>query len=250
MASRRAKPQSLLPTAYCFHLPPNRNGAGIAADPTLTGVWTAPRREPCLTPGALPQAGCGTLARRSRRCRSAGGWGWCRHRSLAVPAVRDRGRPSRHLKRPRLCQGALALPSVAGPGAIRPFASGGAQCDALSGFGMALAGGSLCPTGFALCFTFASTRFRELAVALDRQGVPSLRFRALSRFDVRRMRAPDESGKTGRVALIHFWHKGQWTRVDKSTLHRKPGGCGAKTGRGGAVSGGGRAGRAGANGGH
>lgn len=147
----------------------NGNGAGIAADPTLTGVWTSPQRELCLTPGASPQAGCGTLARRSRRCRSAGGWGWCRHRSLAVPAVRDRGRGSCHLERLRLCQGALALPSVAGPCAIRPFASGNDQCDAL------------CFVGFTPCGCYPLSYRRRIVLHLRVSTLPGVPLRRIAR---------------------------------------------------------------------
>lgn len=44
-----------------------RNGASIAADPTLTDVWISQRRY--FASGVSPQASCGYVARRSRRCR-------------------------------------------------------------------------------------------------------------------------------------------------------------------------------------
>lgn len=163
---------------------------------------------------------------------------------LAVPAVRDRGRWSCHLERLRLCQGALALPSVAGPRAIRPFASGNAQWDAL------------CFVGFTPCGCYPLSYRRRIVLHLrvdPLPGVPLLRIAraflrlgsAFQRFDVWRMRALAESGKTGSVALIHFRHKGQWTRVDKSTPHRKPGGCSSETALRGRISACGRAGPAG-----
>lgn len=185
-----------------------------------------------MTPGASPQAGCGTLPGARAGAGSACGRVWCRHLSLAVRQVRDRG---------------LAVPATSSGLAC---ARGHRRChrwldagrsDRVAGVvpdgmrcrpsGSHLADATLCPTGVALCHTFASRRFRGSA-ARDRQGAPPLWFR-FPRFDEGRMRRQTESGKTGSVALIHFWRKGQWTRVDKSTPHRKPPGCSAKSRVGG-----------------
>lgn len=98
---------------------------------------------------------------------------------------------------------ASALPSVAGHRVVRPFASGDARWDALSFVGIALAGASLCPTGFALCFTFASSASVEL-LGSGSAGDPSLRCLPLSAFDVWRMPLGAESGKQAAWHLSTF----------------------------------------------
>lgn len=65
---------------------PKRNGASIAADPTLTGVWTSPKQD-ALRLASTPQTEArGYVARRSRRCRTIRAQGADREDRIPLPS--------------------------------------------------------------------------------------------------------------------------------------------------------------------
>lgn len=136
-------------------------GAGTEMGPALLPTPLSPAcgplpKEACLTPGAWPQTGCGSLARRSRRCRMCLVAGSGREDLSLALRQSASGSVTPATSSGCACAEASTLPSVAGPLVVRPFASGVAPWVALLVFGIALAGASLCPAGFTMCFTFAS----------------------------------------------------------------------------------------------
>jgi hypothetical protein len=161
-------------------------------------------KEACLTPGAWPQAGCGSLARRSRRCRMCRGAG-CDpgDLSLALPAIRNRVRQPCHRERLRVCREAWRCRGWRDLRMVRPFASGDAQSDALSFVGDGPCG--CFPLSYRLRSVLRHPRrpLRWGSSGQDRQAIP--RFSAsASAFDDWRMPLHTESGKTAAWHLSTF----------------------------------------------
>ena len=172
-------------------------GPASLPTPLSPACGPLPDGELCLTPGASPQAGCGTLPGA---------------RAGAGPPVARDGAGTAPMPFRQSATGASCPATSSGCACARghwrchrwldPWRSGRSLrvvpyvmlCRSM---GSHLADASLCPTGSAMCFTLASQRFRGLAVALDRQGVPSLRLRALSAFRCRENARLDRVGQDG-----------------------------------------------------
>ena len=190
---------------------PNGNGAGIAADPTLTGVWV-PKNALRLAFRCSPKGG-GYVARRSRRCRFRRGPSMIRRPFPCRPAV----------PRPILLARPLMVRTMRGIAVLsKPAGKSGLPTARLRGFN----GLEVAASEDALAFIpppcgISPSRREWFQNLFFFQGVtPSIR-RANPRSRCLENAPPGRvgQGQTGR--LIHFRRDCQWTRVDKSTVRRE-----------------------------
>lgn len=190
--------------------------------PTLLPTPLSPACGPAsryLAPGVSPlvtrRLARGYVARRSRRCRivTVAGSG---PKTCPLPPCNPRPWGCAALQcRSRVRQGASALAAATGV-RLSGLHDGGYCGLQRAGFRIALAGASLCRSS--TCGILPPDR----SCLVFPQGIGRRSFEAVPfAFDKGRMRARTESAQAGGVRLIHFWRKGQWTRLDKSTARRK-----------------------------
>jgi len=203
-----------------------RNGASLAADPTLTGVWSLPEQE-ALRPAFQCRLELGLanrvvqrplIARRSRRRRFRRRLSLVRRLDPAARRFRDRfSFPGLRAVR----SGPKASPNLGTGPVIRPvrlcaFAASAVRDPVCLG---------IAPRG--------SPRLvpRPRGISPSRRygskiPSPSLAFRPLSRKGQSPSRCledalPERFGQARERALIHFRRQCQWTRVDNPTVRRK-----------------------------
>ncbi len=157
----------------------------------------------------------GYVARRSRRCRT-GAWSNQEARRLVPTGLAACPQPglSPNVSSGSTSQQAALLPIDAGvhhsdqPMAVRLRSQQS---------GMALPEGSVFPFLLRDDAVIASSSLRFPLSWFGRRSREAIRFRSRYLEDAR----VDRVGQGRERRLIHFWAKCQWTRVDKSTAHRK-----------------------------